>query len=257
MICFNYSKGQENQLITITAGWEVPDGFVNVGLAYDTKEDILLIGEYRPNLNGQIHKVKKDGMLIATIESPNSPNFQGVAYDSANDTIWVTIGDEVQNNVKQLDKQGHLISQFSISGKLGAGIAYNWDNDTLYISPYIPKNTIYEVSKNGAILKTINIDSSFGDSKYGYYADGIAYDKDGSLWITQNGKTSIFQIDQEGKILKSLNNPAVNEAEGIAIDPLDDTIWYSADDEFHQKIPHGNRIYHIDKNGNIINDLDD
>lgn len=32
MLCLNFSQDEENQPITITTGWEVPGGFVNVGL---------------------------------------------------------------------------------------------------------------------------------------------------------------------------------------------------------------------------------
>ncbi len=237
----------------MASSFEVMGGYINTGLAYDTKDDVLWIGECNLSGDGYIHKTKKDGIELAKFQVVGTGNLQGVAYDSLDDTIWIT-NNQSGNNVIHIDKQGNVLGGFRVNASVGSGIAYNWDDDTLFISPYTPNRTIYETDKNGNILSTITIDSAFNPSSGLLYADGIAYDSDGTLWITQNGDPSIWHIDQSGNVLLSLSNPSGNEAEGIAIDQHN-TLWYSADEEYHQSVANGNRILHLDKSGDLIHEI--
>ena len=236
----------------MSTSFEVLGGYVNVGLAYDKVTNYLWIGEYNPSGNGYIHETKRDGTEIRKIEVQGTENLQGVAYDSASDTIWVTDGNITTYNLFEVSKQGVILTSLQLPYKLGAGIAFNPDRNTLFVSPYSPDRTIYEINKSGTTITTITIDSAFNPSSGLLYADGMSYDMDTTLWITQNGDPSIWQINQSGSVLKSLANPSGNEAEGVALDLLDNTLWYSADEEYHQSVDDGNRIFHLDKSGNLV-----
>jgi hypothetical protein len=218
------------------ADFEVPDGYTNTGLAYDSVNDTLWNGDYT---NSKVWQLNKYGAVISSFSVTGTTSLQGVTYDTTNDTLWVTCNARILN----LTKYGFILQTITLTGLTLSSALVRLPDDTLLVGVNL-SNILRKISiADGSEVGTITI-AGITDSAG---ADGCAYDtSDGTLWVTQNGSSSIVHANIDGTTIDIFDNPAPgDQGEGICIDTVLDILWYSADDEYHSAVPNGNRIFPI------------
>lgn len=212
------------------------------GLAYDATSNSLWIGNYT---NGHVVNVTLTGALIADISTPLGASvLQGVTVDTSDNTLWVA--DYVTGLVHNISKSGAAIASFSVAAGIG-GVAYDPSDDSLWVcrdnSTTISHYSCATLGLLGTITATIST------------ADGIVVDpSDGNLLVSQDGSgfanSAVLRINKAtGATISTYNGVSYyNNIEHIAVDSAGR--WFLAvDDEFHNSIRNGNRIYRIDTPG--------
>lgn len=191
------------------------------------------------------------GVLSQPISVAGANELQGVAVDSTDGSFWIT------------QYASKLVKHYSSSGvDIGDGwsvayspdhCAYESSSDSLWV---VADNAgsgsvvVYKYScstGSPTLTNTVTLSAS-------YRGDGIAVDSsNGSLWITSdqisNGTNSIVLnvSSSDGSVISTFEAPG--SIEGIAVDPVDATIWLVCDAQFHQYVYGGNHVYHVTRTG--------
>lgn len=226
--------------------FEVPGGYTNVGLAYDPVLDCLWSGDYT---NGEVHAVNKyTGEEISSFSIPDGDtNLQGVAYDASDDTLWVCL--DTNGLICNYSKSGELIRTINTFSGVMLTAALSCIPDTNYLLVGVNLSPVlHKIDKTtGVEVGTITV-SGITDSGG---TDGLAYDEsDDTLWVTQNGNTSIVHCDLSGATIDLWYNPSPGiQGEGICWDSTAGILWYSDDAEYHSGITDGNRIWPLEYKG--------
>lgn len=209
--------------------WLVPGGFTNTGLAYDTVDGQLWIGDYT---NSKLIKTTLAGAYVAEIALSGQP--QGVAYDSSDDTLWWA--DNAASMVRHVTMAG-ADAGGSFAATLPNGIAYEAASDSLWV---VTSGTLKRYScASGALQETITPSS--------YNPDGIAYDAGtDSLYVTCDSAAGKYS-----RLIKvNAGTGSVDAVYDVAAWPEDAVVigsdlYYCADAGFHGSISNGNRVYKV------------
>lgn len=230
----------------IYTDFEVPGGFTNTGLTYDSTEDVLWSGNFT---NGSIVKMEKDGTLITSIAT-SAAGIQGVAYDSSNDSLWYAdYGTDTIRNINKSGVEIGTISGISVSGGVN-GLAYEAPTDSLWVSGVSGSIIKRYNASTGAELQSLTVAA-------GSAFDGIVYDaSDDTLWITRDPR-SVYNVNKTtGATIKSFTTEVYN-IEHIALDTTDNTLYINHDNEYHSAVVDGNRVFQYSKpTGTSINNVD-
>ena len=175
IICFNRFSSKPKEIQTIKADNTVvlnsektilfedfgANDFTCTGFCYDTVDDAFWIGDYGalnpydkpiPRLIEIDHDFKRIISEITLGEDlGSSVNFQGVAYDSKDNCLWLAIG----SNVVEISKDGKVKNTIDIGQNTkyqSNGICYNED-DTLWI--LCGEQYLLHFSKDGVLLDQI------------------------------------------------------------------------------------------------------
>lgn len=140
---------------------------------------------------GQIVHSDINGNVIRTISLPTNAPSQ-IAFDGT--YIWYY--DTQTKYIYQIDINGNMISNFTVSGQILTGIC--WHNDQFYVIIYNEggNEQVAEVNTSGTILKTIPLT---------FNANRIAYDGK-YFWIGVTSDFPINKVDMNGNVIKSFNS---------------------------------------------------
>lgn len=163
-----------SQSIALPDLYETGKGFTCTGLAYDSANDVFLVGDIGillPNsgtIASQIVKLSTDFATVeGTINLNSSYDVQGITIDS-DGSIWYCSPSE--NKIKHISSTGTAIGNISISQP--TGIAYSVSDNTLWVLTY--GNKILHIDKSGNTLESFDfayeetLDQCFLDEGHGY-----------------------------------------------------------------------------------------
>ena len=172
-------------------------GWTCTGLAYDSINDVFLVGDIgktlpsSPGYASVIRVVNKSfTSVVYTINLytvfTSMQDVQGITLDS-NGNIWFCSNGE--NLVRQIDPDGNSMSSFSVSNP--TGIAYDPEDDTLWVLTYSAANNIQKRTKTGTVKEqyTFNyedtLDQCFYDPerKYLYITAGENYSSRNNVYL--------------------------------------------------------------------------
>lgn len=227
-------------------GFETHGGFTNTGLDYDNSSNTLWMGDFD---NDRIVNVYRNGTFISNCSVTSGAQIQEVAYDSSDNTIWYA--DSINKIIMHINQTSceEINDNFSLSFN-PSGVAYDSSDDTLWV-PRASNTLIYHYNaSNGINFENATINGT-GFTTF----DGIDYDSsDDTLWLTSD-PNYVLQINatlSSGNASHIKNFTVKNSVEGIAVDPTDNTLWVNVDDEYHNGNPNGNRVFHLNKSGTLL-----
>lgn len=212
-----------------TSSWLTPGGFTNTGLAYDTVDGQLWIGDFT---NSKLKKTTLAGAYVAEIALSGQP--QGVAYDSSDDTLWWA--DNAASMVRHITMAG-ADAGGSFAATLPNGIAYEAASDSLWV---VTGGALKRYLCSTGALQETHTPSS-------YNPDGVAYDAStDSLYLMCDaaaGKHSrIVKMDAADGSIDAIYNVSAWPEDG---DIVGSDLYYCADAGFHGGITNGNRVYKV------------
>lgn len=158
-------------------------GFTCTGLAYDSVNDIFLVGDIGkmlPNsgtIASQIVKLSADfETVVGTINLNSSYDVQGITLD-ADGSIWYCMPSA--NKIWHISSTGESLGSISVTSP--TGIAYSPADDTFWVLNY--NNKILHINKSGTTLASYDfayteaLDQCFLDSGRGllYITAGTNY----------------------------------------------------------------------------------
>lgn len=227
--------------------FEVPGGFTNTGLAYDSTEDVLWSGNFDTE---SIVKMSKTGTLLATI-NVSGTGIQGVTHDSSDDTLWYA--DYASTTIQHINKSGVSLGSISVSVSGGAnGVAYESATDSLWVSGVSGSVIKRYSASTGTELQSLTIAA-------GSAFDGVVYDaSDGTLWLTRDDNFVYNVSTTTGATIRSFTTEVIN-IEHIALDTSNNTLYVNNDLEYHSAVADGNRVRHYNKPSGLtsaINNID-
>ena len=212
-------------------GWEVPGGFINTGLAWDTVDEVLWIGDFG---NDKIISCQPDGTYVGEISVSDGP--QGVAYDSSDDTLWWA--DYTNNAIRHITKAGADAGD-SITGLSFApnGLSYEAATDSIWVAVDVTATVRRYSCSTGSLLETISV------SDTGSNFDGVFYDPDmDHLYISEDGSDQIIVANAaDGTNLLEIF--VKTSPEDIAV--VDGLLHICHDREFHDALADGNRVHQL------------
>lgn len=139
-------------------------GFTCTGLTYDKNESIFYVGNYgkmKPTDSETHHsivKLSKDcSNIIDEINLSNISNIndvQGVAIDTATNTLWVV--SQLDKAIYNIEKNGTLIQSIPYDKEI-TGVAYSSKTDSLWI---VSNGCLENINKSGNVLRSVTFDSS-------------------------------------------------------------------------------------------------
>lgn len=216
--------------------WEVPGGFTNTGLCYDSKNGTLWIGDYT---NSQLVETTLAGAATSnTVSLGFAP--QGVAYDSSDDTLWVS--DLSGGEITHWSKAGVEATGDAISPGWGpSGLSYEAATDSLWIVRN-GSTTLYRYTTAGSSAQSF---TGTGLSS----PDGIYYDADNDWLYVSDDSTDYIHVlsAANGSAVRKIPSP--NSPEEMTL--VGDYLYHCADREFHQSIADGNRVFKMPNRGFI------
>lgn len=175
-------------------------GFTCTGLAYDSKNNVFLVGDIGQVLpdsgapKSQIVKLSADFLTVeGTIPLynafPNMGLIQGVAVDTRDNTIWFCAQDA--NKIYHTNAKGDNLGNIFVASP--TGIAYSAADDSFWVLTYASANNILRVSKTGTVLEQYTF-------KYNETLDQCFLDEDhGYLYITAGtnytGRNNVYLFD--------------------------------------------------------------
>lgn len=159
-------------------------GFTCTGMAYDPLEDCFWVcnfgrilpneGEHRPSIIKLSRNIKLQAEYDFNLieDDEYNRNLQGIAYDSKEDSLWVSGGKQLIN----VSKDGKLISKVQIDWEECQlnGVAYDEATDSIWV--LCSHDYLLNVNKDGSIIKRIECDI--------YAQDQLAYSESGELYFT-------------------------------------------------------------------------
>lgn len=186
-------------------------GFANTGLAYDTKRNLLLIGDA---YNCKIEFYDKRGRRVRPaldMKPLGVRGLQGVAYDSSDDTIWIWSGGELADRRKgafiwHCDMQGKRLEDPFEFSPIPGMISYDQTTDSLWAASYDWDDgyKLYRVScQTKKLVETLEPGEGID------YSEGVAYDPfDGTFWLL--GRSHLFHVRKVGpkyELIEKYPNP--------------------------------------------------
>lgn len=212
--------------------WLVPGGFTNTGLAYDSSDGTLWVGDYT---NSKAIHATLAGTYIGEIALSGRP--QGIAYDSSDDTLWWS--DPADGKIRHISMAGvEQADEIALAG--AAGLSYEATSDCLWVSPTAQTVGRYSCV-NGALQETITLNT--------LSIDGVGYDAaTDALWLAcdvdaPNARYGrLVRVDAADGSIDGTYDVAA-WPEDVAVVGSD--LYYCADAGFHAGVTNGNRVYKV------------
>ena len=218
----------ENYIIdrfSVYKSQESDNGFANTGLAYDTKRDLLLLGNCYNNSVEFYDKAGKRVRPALSLAHLGVRGLQGVAYDTSDDTLWIWAGAKQPDKktrfmIWHCDTEGkQLEDPFEFSPTPGM-ISYDKTTDSLWAASYDWDDgyQLYRVScKTKELVETLEPGEGID------YSEGVGYDPfDGTLWLL--GRSYLFHVRKVGakyELIRKYPTPSENCPEDrAALDKL-------------------------------------
>jgi len=192
---------------TIVATYPIPESAS--GLAYDGTN--LYCGIYGSN-GDEVYEIDPDTGSYSLLFSGPQDDAYGLTYDGT--YFWTTHHPSTNAAALQLDRNGNLISQFSLPDNYMSGIAY--DSGDFWVATYYPDpSTIYNVDGTGTVISQFTA------------PDNQPWDlclENGNLWIADYWGDTLYKVDPStGTLLDSHSSEGVDPA-GIVYDGT--YLWY-------------------------------
>jgi hypothetical protein len=242
--------------VTVVENYETAaetDPYANTGLAYDQENHLLIVAVLNDDSTlCNIRKCKRAvGNLVADLAttvvsetlvvSKGYYRLQGFTYDGL--TTYMV---NAQENVTGYWHVYVLDDSFDITDDLGSSLlgslSYDHLND-LWVTKTDVSGRLRSFDDTGTVVTDVTI---AGISVYGDFDEGVAIDPiNGDIFY--GGNDSVVQFDLNGTYIRKLAN-ATNEAEGLVVDPSDQTLWFNIDFGYHGDSTNGNRCYHLNPN---------
>lgn len=172
-----------------------------------------------------IYLINREGETVRTLDY-NGDNTEGVAYNP--DAYELFVVEENTNEVVQLDTNGTEINRFAVEldNKVKRhgleGITYNPSNDHLYVISEKLPSLLFEMTKDGTILNTneINFAEDFSSVYYDSHLD--------MLWILSDDSKTLTRCNLDGKQDKTWET-GVKKGEGVVVDSEGDRVYIISD----------------------------
>ena len=192
---------------TIVATYPIPESAS--GLAYDGTN--LYCGIYGSN-GDEVYEIDPSTGSYSLLFSGPQDDAYGLTYDGT--YFWTTHHPSTNAVALQLDRNGNLISQFTLPDKYMSGIAY--DAGDFWVATYYPDpSTIYKVNGTGTVLSQF---TSPDDQPWDVCLEN------GNLWIADYWGDTLYKVDPStGTLLDSHSSEGVDPA-GIVYDGT--YLWY-------------------------------
>ncbi|MFW5443168.1 MAG: hypothetical protein ACKE51_02525 [Methylococcaceae bacterium] len=210
-----------------------------------------------------IYEVSLDGSLLSSFPtlitedgSISFPIFPSeIDIDGQNGSLWVV--SENPGRIVNFSTTGKQLMEPILTEEFGAfgpeGIAYAADEsaNTLFIvsDPDLElekKPTIFEIEKDGTVIN--QFDHIVGTNLQLLSPQGISVDpSNGTLWITDNERKSIYHIERNGILINILllDSALFDNPQGITVSKSDGSLWVTGRTN--------NTIYNLDRNnGDVI-----
>jgi len=140
-------------------------------------------------------------------------NGRGIAYDGATTLYYTLAGD---NNIYKISTAGVSSGAIPLAGRTFTCGALDWDPiaKQLWCGAYDLTGNVYTVSPatGVAAFKFAHVFGA-GENCYGQpagFIDGLAFDDDGSLWLSDDAATVLHHVDQLGVELAPLHSSTPN-----------------------------------------------
>jgi hypothetical protein len=135
----------------------------------------------------------------------------GVAYDSTDDTLWVSNNVGGCNNIQHYTTTGTVIADFPIASVSGGGygIALDPADETLWMpGAYSTQGQLFQYDKNGALLQTLTIPGMNTDVLGAEFVPGSSIASYCTAGTTLNGCLAA---------MSSTGSPSVTAASGFTV----------------------------------------
>lgn len=203
------------------------------------------------------------------------PEPSGLTFGQDYETLWV-VSDTPDNGIYQISLTGALIQKLNIKGDDFEGIAYDHQNDVLWVADE-KNSSITKLTTQGVLLDKVvfvlSLQKDYGlegialaDSGFYWMAhekepgtvyyvnnensivdqltiknlkdySGLFFENDsGNLWIVSDESRLLVSIDTQTKKVTKYNIP-IEKAEGVALNPFDNTFYIVSDSQA--------KLYHI------------
>lgn len=172
--------------------------------------------------NGNLYVADGDlGILIIEPDGKMqvaASEFDGVKFRGPNDLVFASNGDLYFTDPKGSDPD-HPIGNVYILRALGEvelfaggfqfpnGIVFSDDGKTLFLAETFPNHVLaFEIDENGQ-EKTRRV---FAKLEGGLGPDGMAFGKDGNLYVAHFGKGAVAVIDPDGEVISEIEVGGIN-----------------------------------------------
>jgi len=173
--------------------------------------------------NGTVYQTNLEGKIQKTIRTRLS-DLEGVTFDAISNGFWLI--SEEKRKLFLIDSIGNDIYKFKIKGKQKhnnsgvEGVCFSKKDSLLYIVNEKSPKQLLKLNLTGEIISTI-------DLKFANDISGISTDdKLNNLWIISDESNSIYNINNNGELIKKYKI-AVPKAEGIVV--YDNRIYIVSD----------------------------
>ncbi len=152
--------------------------------------------------------------------TPNpSGNGRAMAFNPATGHLFYTLYPDT--NIYTTDRSGNPVTTLGTSVDFGA-LAWDPAHGQLWGGAYDGTGDVYTIDPvTGATTLQFTFNFPAGDSCDGGssgFTDGLAYDSsDGTLWLSDDGGTTLFHADTNGNVLDSWTLPNSKCNQGIAV----------------------------------------
>ena len=247
-----------------TYGFDDTRSVFPYGLAYDSSDDTLIVGDY---WNFRIQRYSASGAKIATYKNSVQGGV-GAPYDIAIDP-WDTpasglsnfwVADQEQQAVVEFDHTGHLLHTLGVGGVGSYAHAHgcgggSMDNPThlvidptngnIYISNTACKN-VYEYAHDGQFIR--QFDWSGWKTATGYFQPtprGIQMDENGNIYVLELNSRTVVVFNRLGQFLRVFPRiEDMNDPRGLDIDTVHNRLY--AVGSLHE------RLFQFDYQGNVL-----
>jgi uncharacterized protein YjiK len=174
---------------------------------------------------GNAYKLSLTGSVISTLGFTGN-DLEGITVNPSNGDIWVVA--ERSRQLIKLKSNGTEIDRFQLDIEANddnaglEGIAFNSENDHLYILNEKNPGLLLEVNEQGKIVRETELNFA---SDY----SGIFFDhSEEVLWIVSDESKTVTKCDLFGELDKSFNIP-IAQAEGIVVNSQEKEIYLTRD----------------------------
>lgn len=229
----------------------------NTGVTYDSKRHLLVHCDGFGNK--LIFRTRKNESVAILRTGAYITLLQGLTYVPDEDVYWVwgcPAGKTCGIGKEDPENPGYSFHKYM---KITADGQVLDEKPTLLEDSYpgmisydITQNSIWSKANNewnyGKEVKNLSLPEWTTSDSFAVPVggEGIAWSPfDQSIWLHDG--INVYQYSKHHQPIGNWPSPVdKKQAEGLVIDPTDNTLWLSADEYYHGEIPDGNRVWHLD-----------